>query len=186
MGERSDVFQKWMLEVLDGQLTPEQAMKECPVPFRIEMGEIKKLWEHEPSSRSWSAYGLPCMVRRGGLGVWCGYVGVKSEHPYYGRKCNDIDIDVHGGLTFGEYGDGGEWPADYYWLGFDCGHFLDILPGLESIWTEHPELWEIDNETITKYFPEAQYRDFSYVVAETNALAECLSAIQKGGGTSDV
>jgi len=28
-----------------------------------------------------------------------GYVAVPKEHPLYGKDYNNIDIDIHGGLT---------------------------------------------------------------------------------------
>ena len=31
-----------------------------------------------------------------------GYVAIPKEHPLYGISYDDVDIDVHGGLTFAE------------------------------------------------------------------------------------
>jgi hypothetical protein len=45
-----------------------------------------------------------------------GYVKVPKNHKYYGLPYNEIDIIVHGGLTFSEEIDN-EW-----WIGWDYGH----------------------------------------------------------------
>jgi hypothetical protein len=50
-----------------------------------------------------------------------GYVAVEPDHPWYGVHCEEIECDVHGGLTFGEL-QGGYWV-----VGFDTGHYMDTL-----------------------------------------------------------
>jgi len=64
-----------------------------------------------------------------------GYVGVPEDHPWFEKYYDDVDPNIHGGLTYS----GEECPAvhaedfklvlpDYlYWLGFDTGHFSDNL-----------------------------------------------------------
>ena len=69
------------------------------------------------------------------IGYRCGYVRVPAGHPWHGKDYNDLDPDVHGGLTFAkadtDCGKGGEDSA--WWLGFDCAHYMDApdpsLPG---------------------------------------------------------
>ena len=56
----------------------------------------------------------------------CGYVQVPVDHPWYGEDyyadSGDIDIDVHGGLTFS----GQPVGIDHgWWFGFDCAHLGD-------------------------------------------------------------
>lgn len=34
------------------------------------------------------------------LGHLCGYIAVPPAHPWFGKSYDDIDVDVHGGLTF--------------------------------------------------------------------------------------
>src|SRR5258707_18375 len=44
-------------------------------------------WDAEPFNKVvWvdPATGLDCMLIRGGMGAWCGYVGVPKEHPWHG------------------------------------------------------------------------------------------------------
>lgn len=34
-------------------------------------------------------------------GHYCGYIAVPSGHPWYGQDYNDLNVRVHGGLTYG-------------------------------------------------------------------------------------
>jgi hypothetical protein len=45
-------------------------------------------WESEPDSLEFEAEGLPCAMIRNDIGVWCGYVGVDSNHPLFGLPTN--------------------------------------------------------------------------------------------------
>lgn len=60
------------------------------------------VWDAEPDKMQWldEATGLPCLITRNHGGAWCGYVGVPPEHPAHGKDYNDVDVSVHGGLTF--------------------------------------------------------------------------------------
>lgn len=68
------------------------------------------------------------------------------------------EIDVHGGLTFGNSGDVAN--KIVWWLGFDCSHAGDIspLPGTNRFFA-------IDGYC---------YRNFDYVKSEVEALAQQL------------
>ncbi len=68
------------------------------------------------------------------MGHRMGYVAVPKGHPTFGAGYGSSllsEIDVHGGLT---YADGhGEYPIeapDLWWLGYDCAHSGDLVPGL--------------------------------------------------------
>lgn len=81
---------------------------------------------------------------------WCGYVALPKEHIYYGKGYDDIPIEVHGGLTFAQKGDGKTWDKKYYWIGFDCSHAGDlastnpkyIIQG-DHLWTEGEVIEEV-------------------------------------------
>ena len=69
------------------------------------------------------------------MGFLLGYVGVPNGHPWDGKDYDEIDADVHGGLTFASRPnerDEGVYPADFegvaWWVGFDCGHVGDVIP----------------------------------------------------------
>lgn len=49
-----------------------------------------------------------------------GYVMLPKSHIWYGKDYDDIPINVHGGLTYGEKND-----SDYWVIGFDTAHAGD-------------------------------------------------------------
>lgn len=53
------------------------------------------------------------------IGYRCGYVEIPPSHRLVGRGFGNIDIDCHGGLTFGDY------VNHVYTIGFDCAHYRD-------------------------------------------------------------
>lgn len=89
-------------------------------------------WHAEPDRVEWEHAGLPCLAVRGPAGAWCGYAAVPPAHPLHGKSTEDIDVEVHGGLTYANRCQGhichvpkpGE-PDDVYWFGFDCAHSGD-------------------------------------------------------------
>jgi len=135
-------------------------------------------WQQEPDKIQWQdeATNLPCLaVRHESFGHWCGYVGVGPGHPSHGKGYNDVDVDVHGGLTFADkcvgtpergvchVPEAGE-PDHVWWLGFDCAHAFDRQPGMEA---RHPDLYDAANE----------YRRLGYVQKECRGLARQLAAL---------
>jgi hypothetical protein len=84
-------------------------------------------WDREPDKRIWTDEytGLPCIAQRNYCGAWCGYVGVRYGHHWFKKPYGNVDADVHGGLT---YSDTREDEA-VWWLGFDCSHAFDYVPG---------------------------------------------------------
>ena len=102
-------------------------------------------WNDEPDGVWWydEATGLPCRAERQSMGSWCGYVCVPHHHdevlihPWHGRVfhegLSDI-VHVHGGLTFSD--EMLAWVPDPegWWLGFDCAHLGDKVPGMPTTW----------------------------------------------------
>ena len=137
-------------------------------------------WHDEPDKVQWPdpGTGLPCLAKRHPeQGFWCGYVGVPPGHPCHGKDCNDVDVEVHGGLTYAapcdESADGrgichvaglGE-PVHVWWLGFDCAHACDYSPA--------PRPWTLRQGC--KPFGE-EYRDLGYVQDQCRQLAAQLAA----------
>jgi hypothetical protein len=119
-------------------------------------------WQHEPDQAAWLHHpsGYPCLMKRSHLGVWCGYVGVPADHPYHERSYwtdqGGPDVDVHGGPTYAGYMDG-EW----WCFGFDCAHWMDLVP------------MALAYEPL-RTLAEGTYRDFEYVQAEVESLAQQL------------
>ena len=108
------------------------------------------------------ATGLPCVAILTPIGHWCGYVGVPEGHRAYQIDYDNVKrvdgewIDVHGGLTYADFSD--ERGAGFWWLGFDCAHCGDAVPGL----MEH------DGDI---------FRDLDYVKQECAKLALQLKEI---------
>lgn len=70
---------------------------------------------------------LPCFVLRNSPvngGHFCGYVVLPPGHPWRNMSYDDIDVDVHGGLTFsGTLTD--DSGVKHRVVGFDCAHWGD-------------------------------------------------------------
>lgn len=126
--------------------------------------------------REWESSGLLCAVVQGREGGnRCGYVRVSPSHPDHGKEYDDVDVDVHGGLTYAalepctDHADG-----QGYWFGFDCAHLGDAsydpnnLPGHEIAFrAKYPEFTEHNR---SEHFWSEQE-----VIAETERLARQLA-----------
>ena len=58
-----------------------------------------------------------------------GYVAVPKEHPCFEKEYDNIDVEVHGGLTFSASSLNGQpKETEGMWIiGFDCAHSRDSL-----------------------------------------------------------
>ena len=65
----------------------------------------------------------------------CAYVELPKEHKWYGKDYNDIDVDCHWGLTFGDDLDHvlGEEGKNKFFIGWDYAHCGDY-----NGFNEHP------------------------------------------------
>lgn len=143
-------------------------------------------WDNEPDKVQWydEPSGYDCLVLRGPMGAWCGYVALEPDHPYYGKHYEEAPVEVHGGLTFADFcmEDGrpqGERVCHIerhpgvkvWWLGFDCGHHMDLVPGMT------PMAATLNSLTESFGAGDEQYRDLDYVTRETVGLAVQLRAL---------
>lgn len=125
---------------------------------------MSNLWDGERDSYDGRSHGAPIALRRGPLKQWCGYVGVPEGHPMHSKSYNDPEADftVHGGCTFA----GAAWfitePGlkNFWWFGFDCAHFGDLVPEMELATALH-----------------GGYRDFRYVKRQCGKLARQLKVL---------
>lgn len=72
--------------------------------------------------------GIQILVRKGSCS-FCAYIGIPEDHPLAGKNYDDepvCGLQCHGGLTFSREG-GGDWPAGYWWYGWDYGHLGDKI-----------------------------------------------------------
>ena len=95
-------------------------------------------WHDEPDKLQWSnaLTGLPCLIVRNQLGALCGYVGIDSNHPWFGllyHECTlkpkcvaaiegsycehtmDYVLECYGGVSYSDkdYGFCGVAPAEH-------------------------------------------------------------------------
>jgi hypothetical protein len=85
--------------------------------------------------------GLKAVVIALDMGHRCGYVCVTKDHPWYGK--DDVDLDVHGGLTYSDMRDG-DW-----WFGYDCAHLGDAPdPDLMSDVYKAIRMRSFDGDTV--------------------------------------
>ena len=62
----------------------------------------------------------------------CAYVKIPKGHPYYGKFYDDVNLDVHGGLTYsGNIGHVEKGSRSFY-LGWDYAHAYDYYGGYEK------------------------------------------------------
>lgn len=135
----------------------------------------KGVWADEPDKAQWvdAATDLDCLIVRNPTGALCGYVGVPPGHPWHGQPYEDVDVCVHGGLTFSsscqEGGDAALGvchvpapgrPGDVWWLGFDCAHPRDHRPTMAAKYAVRG----------MKAF-QGVYRTFDYVQGQCVQLA---------------
>lgn len=128
-------------------------------------------WLSEPNKLEWEYEGYRCVIiRNSNYGHLCGYVKVQYGHPWWGQNVGDDsinDIEVHGGITFSD----NYLPikpyvriCNYWWLGFDAGHYDDIFPFGDKFDT-----------TITN----ATYKNIEFIKNETEKLARYCKEASK-------
>jgi hypothetical protein len=105
-------------------------------------------WSGEPDLLEFEAFGFKCQAKRhDNLGHLCGYIQVDANHPWHALTYDEVDVCVHGGLTFSEEG----------WFGFDCAHAGDLVPKIVHL---------------ANNYSGDVYRSMGYVVGELIKLAK--------------
>jgi hypothetical protein len=112
----------------------------------------------------WLYKGIKCVTAKSPFRNYNGYVKLPENHPWSGMGYFDIDVHVHGGLTFS---DGG-------WIGFDTGHAYDIWEGKDIIESSLPSRYtDVDS-------PYAIDWNMEMLVAEVENLAEQVVEVMNG------
>lgn len=96
----------------------------------------------------------------------CGYVRLPPTHSMFDKPYDNINVNVHGGLTFARMEDCVEEDGQGYWIGFDCNHCGDA---------SYDPAIELKDEINLRNFPDDHYWSNAEVVRETNYLAEQLA-----------
>lgn len=149
-------------------------------------------WDDEMDKIQWldEATGFPCLIVRNRLGGLCGYVGVPRGHRFYEVDYDNVSIGdddgpydennyppAHGGLTYANKClDGPEDQTichvveegeddDVWWVGFDCAHAFDLLPGMLALNKKYGEF---------PHHKEDTYKNVAYVKRNVEELAAWL------------
>lgn len=157
-------------------------------------------WDNEPNKEEFEAHGLKCFVNRVmGLGHLCGYVGVQSEHPLFGKEYNDlvkvdpsefskkIDMDRVGVLNLFYAGAKNNEETIKQnllelCLALECHGGL-TYSGKASFLTNDESYWFFgfdaahagDLRPLNEYSFDGVYRDFEYIKNDTINLAKQIS-----------
>ena len=153
----------------------------------------------EPDSVDFEHAGLKCALRRGPFGHWCGYVGILSSHPWFGKRYDDCllpearptgETDFTRSLPGGLMRERAEARlrcADDFCLHIP-EHFIDVHGGITYSepspgGSKEPDgLWWFGFDCAhlgdrTNITPEGVYRDVNYATAETMRMAEQLAGV---------
>jgi len=117
---------------------------------------VSKIRKATITEKEWESNGFKCRALFVRQTHRCGYVGIPKDHIAYDKNYNDLLIEVHGGLTYGEVEDDG-----LCWFGFDCIHAGDKGVGLLSNLKGH--FWTLEE-----------------VVEETEKMAKQFAELVKG------
>jgi len=101
----------------------------------------------------------------GAINLFCA-LGRGDEDAKEGWMDMVLAIDVHGGLTFSDACCPKGGPEGLWWLGFDCGHAGDLVPGMLD---KYPE-WYRGGDDV--------YRHAEYVKGEVESMAEQLQKFE--------
>lgn len=129
---------------------------------------MEKPWEREPDYYEFVSHGYICViVRHKELKHLCGYIGVPKRHRLYGVDADAAPLQAHGGITYSSNTPVRRFSKeianmDLWWLGFDCGHYGDLVPSM----------------LISFRDVEGVYRDMNYVKGELVKLAKQLQQLE--------
>lgn len=124
---------------------------------------IIRIWKKEPCTKEEAYFG----------GHLCGYVKIPNTHPYYGNE--EIDLEVHGGVTFNEM-------HEEHFVGFDCAHSTDLVPTMDHMRKTIPELIAI-RKTVPKGLENHPlfnpvYKNINYCIHECISMIDQLIEIE--------
>lgn len=90
-------------------------------------------WLKEEDYYKFEIKGFTCEIKRHpSLKHLCGYVRLKPSNTSYGVHYDDIDINIHGGLTYSV-----QEGLDFV-IGFDCAHIGDLVPQTYMLFKDTP------------------------------------------------
>jgi hypothetical protein len=154
------------------RLIIEQSLKEIGYEMDPELVDIvNKEGDFEEWVDPYSNY-LCRISRMLQFQTWNGYVRIPHTHPCFAQDYDDVDVNVHGGLSYGHYqfpNHGHDYSEEtdknYYWFGFDTAHAWDRQP---RIIIHFPSPWGKNDV----------YRDKDYIIKEVTSLAKQLKDME--------
>lgn len=93
-------------------------------------------WDNELKAARIIVGDTPAVALKNWGHAWCGYIGFPPGHSMFGESYIDHYEDwpdVHGGWTYSdraEHLDAIAGMSGLWWIGFDCAHSGDLLPGM--------------------------------------------------------
>ncbi len=128
--------------------------------------QLKELIEKEGDSLQWShtcnnGVVIDCSIHRNGVKALCGYITLTPDNSLYSIGYDELDLSVHGGLTYNSYDDNNNWV-----IGFDCAHYQDLCP-----------YFLLNEDSV--FGLRGTYRDMEYVKSECESMAEQASVFSK-------
>jgi hypothetical protein len=104
---------------------------------------------------------IHCSIHRNGVKTLCGYITLTKDSSLYGVGYDNLNIQVHGGLTYDGYDEYENWV-----IGFDFAHYKDLTP-----------YFLLNGEY--DFEQRGIYRDMEYVKSECESMAEQASVFSK-------
>ena len=129
----------------------------------MEKEALQALMKKEGNSETFTYKGFDCKIKRNqSLSFLCGYVRLPEGHKFYKQHYNDIDVDVHGSLTYSQQ------ENDQWVVGFDCGHCFDLCPFEIMVNDDSPYGF------MQSGVSSGTYRTMEYVESEIKKLVDQL------------
>ena len=128
-------------------------------------------WVEEADEATFNYKEIDCRIHRNDFGSLCGYCKIPENHSWFEKSYDDIDVDIHGGLTFAQK------EEDGYWIGFDCSHYGDISPVSERIRIKGNDLFPIPEHLKhqTKKLKKLMYptyKNMAFCIEECKKMAD--------------
>lgn len=149
-------------------------------------------WVEEPDEVTFYYKGVKCDIKRcydyensplmfGGH--LCGYVVVPANHPWNSESYDDLNVCVHGGLTYDHI-------KDTRVIGFDCAHSRDLVPSIEmfsklpkdAFMEEIRQLTQDLREKLPgcEFLFKKTYKNIAFVEAECKKLVDQMLEVKAG------
>lgn len=134
--------------------------------FDLLLAKVKQ----EGNKKVFEYKGYNCIIRRiMKSGHLCGYVEIPENNKLYEKSYKEIeDIDVHGGITFSDWGFGEDkdFSSEKWYIGFDLHHAYDLAPFMYLYIPKLMDYLTFDYET---------YKDMDYATEQCKKLVDQIN-----------